>query len=68
MGIEGELIKALDTLYAKPVPANVREFIDLRSGTSSDSLVKPPRKPKPPFSSVVGESVKEMNSVESPGS
>ena len=30
--VEGELEKALDTLYAKTVPAGVREFLDLRSG------------------------------------
>ena len=29
---ENELAKALDMLYAKTVPAGVREFIDLRSG------------------------------------
>ena len=29
---ENELTKALDMLYAKTVPAGVREFIDLRSG------------------------------------
>ena len=30
---ENELNKALDALYAKHVPAGVREFIDLRTGT-----------------------------------
>lgn len=30
--VEDELIKELDTLYSKNVPANVREFIELRSG------------------------------------
>ncbi len=32
MNIEDELVKSLDTLYMKNVPANVREFIELRSG------------------------------------
>ncbi|MFQ8953473.1 MAG: DUF6103 family protein [Oscillospiraceae bacterium] len=30
--VETELEKSLDTLYAKTVPAGVREFIDMRSG------------------------------------
>lgn len=30
--VDGELEKALDNLYAKIVPAGVREFLDLRSG------------------------------------
>ncbi|MDD4493133.1 MAG: DUF6103 family protein [Eubacteriales bacterium] len=30
--VEDELTKELDTLYSKNVPANVREFIELRSG------------------------------------
>ena len=30
---EDELNKALDALYAKHVPAGVREFLDLRNGT-----------------------------------
>ena len=31
--VETELIKSLDTLYQKTVPAGVREFIELRSGS-----------------------------------
>lgn len=47
--VEGELEKALDTLYAKTVPAGVREFLDLRSGVApTPSKVK---KPKPPTAS-----------------
>lgn len=30
--VEDELTKELNTLYSKNVPANVREFIELRSG------------------------------------
>jgi hypothetical protein len=39
-----ELEKSVDTLYSKYVPANVREFIDMKS-----SQAKPPKpkKPKP---------------------
>ena len=44
---EAELEKALDALYTKTVPAGVREFIDMRSGTVSLSAVPKPRKPKP---------------------
>ena len=48
MVIEKELEKSLDTLYTKTVPAGVREFIDMRSGTVSSSAVPKPRKPKLP--------------------
>ncbi len=30
--VEQEMISAVDALYAKAVPGNVREFLDLRSG------------------------------------
>ena len=46
--VETELEKALDTLYAKTVPAGVRDFIDMKSGTVSSSAVPKPRKPKLP--------------------
>lgn len=44
---EVELERALDVLYGKTVPAGVREFIDMRSGTASSSAAPKPRKPKP---------------------
>ncbi len=44
---EAELERALDVLYGKTVPAGVREFIDMRSGTTSLSVAPKPRKPKP---------------------
>ena len=52
--VEGELEKALDTLYAKTVPAGVREFLDLRSGV----VPTPPKakKPKPPTASAESNS------------
>ena len=45
---EAELERALDVLYGKTVPAGVREFIDMKSGTVSSSAVPKARKPKPP--------------------
>lgn len=46
--VETELEKALDTLYTKTVPAGVRDFIDMKSGTASPSAVPKPRKSKLP--------------------
>ena len=40
MTVEKELTKALDALYGKTVPAGVREFIALRSGTESPAEKK----------------------------
>lgn len=51
--VETELEKALETLYAKNVPSGVREFIDMKSGASSNSPPKQ-RKQKPSLSSAVG--------------
>ena len=38
--VEGELEKSLESLYTKTVPAGVREFISLRTGTN-DKKKKP---------------------------
>ena len=46
--VETELEKALDTLYSKTVPAGVRDFIDMKSGTVSSSVVPKARKPRLP--------------------
>ena len=46
--VEKELAKALDALYGKTVPAGVRDFIDMKSGTVSSSAVPKPKKPRPP--------------------
>ena len=46
--VETELEKSLDTLYSKTVPAGVRDFIDMKSGTASPSAVPKARKPRPP--------------------
>ena len=60
--VEDELIKSLDTLYAKNVPAGVREFFELRSGN-----VTPPqrvKKQKPSASSAVGVPPQEVDANE----
>lgn len=44
--VEKELAKALDTLYAKSVPAGVREFIALRSGNATESSTSKVQKQK----------------------
>lgn len=64
MKIEGELEKALDALYSKNVPAGVREFINMKSG--SDTATPPKqRKQKPSFSSAVGAPAPVGNNPES---
>jgi len=46
--LEDEIIKTIDALYGKMVPANVREFLDLRSGTQTSAVKrKAPRAPLP---------------------
>ena len=50
MQVEEELTKSLDTLYAKNVPAGVREFLNLRSGNAEPPAPKVRRQkaePKP---------------------
>ena len=61
MQAESELEKALETLYVKTVPAGVREFIDMKSGTATVPAPKPPRRPKPSTSSAVGAADQEVN-------
>lgn len=61
MQAESELEKALETLYVKTVPAVVREFIDMKSGTATGPAPKPPRRPKPSSSSAVGAADQEVN-------
>ncbi len=64
MKVEDELEKSLDTLYAKNVPAGVRDFIDMKSGSTTPAPQKQ-RKQKPSFSSAVGASVPEEHKTES---
>lgn len=54
MQVESELEKSLDTLYAKTVPAGVRDFIEMRSGNASAAPAARPKKTKPSLSSAVG--------------
>lgn len=42
LNFKEELEKSVDTLYSKYVPANVKEFIDMKS-----SQAKPPKPKKP---------------------
>ena len=46
LNFKEELEKSVDSLYAKYVPANVREFIDMK-----DSQVKKPKTKKPKIES-----------------
>ena len=57
--VEAELEKSLDTLYSKTVPAGVREFIEMKSGTAPKPAA-PIRKPKPSPSSAVGAGGQEV--------
>ncbi len=45
--VEQEMVSAVDTLYAKAVPGNVREFLDLRSGMEMKPMERRKR-PGPP--------------------
>lgn len=50
MKVEDELIKSLDTLYAKNVPAGVREYLNMRSGnveSPAPKVRKQKAEPKP---------------------
>lgn len=65
MQVESELEKSLDTLYAKTVPAGVRDFIEMRSGNAPAAPAARPKKPKPSLSSAVGaESTVEVKTNE----
>lgn len=44
--LEDELVKSIETFYGKHVPANVREFIEMRSGDIPDSTPRA-RRSKP---------------------
>lgn len=61
MQVENEMEKFLETLYLKTVPSGVREFIDMKSGTVTNT--EKPRKTKPfsSSSSAVGAGGQEVN-------
>ena len=44
--LEEELQQAVDTLYAKTIPANVRGFLDLRAGVAKPEAKARKAKPK----------------------
>ena len=44
--VEQEMVSAVDALYTKAVPGNVREFLDLRSGMEVKSVERRKR-PRP---------------------
>lgn len=57
MTTDEELIKALDILYNKTVPADVRRFLEMMSGDAPAPAPAPRmKKPKPSVSSAVGAS------------
>ncbi len=63
--VETELEKFLDTLYAKTVPAGVRDFIEMRSGSAPAAPAARPKKPKTSLSSAVGaENIAEAKTNE----
>ena len=62
---EDELVKALDVLYTKTVPAGVREFIDMRSGVTPKAPAQKTKKLKlNPPSSAVSEAKPEVKENE----
>lgn len=63
MKVEDELEKALEALYTKNVPAGVRDFLDMKSGTPTSAAPRP-RKQKPSVSSAVGAPAPEELKIE----
>ena len=61
MQVEDELTKALDALYCKNVPAGVRDFFNLRAGTSEMAL---PKVKRPRVEKQVQRNMEEKNGVE----
>lgn len=59
--VEEELVKSLETLYTKSVPAGVRDFIALRSGEVTEQSVAKPKKAKPPKDNLTDNHQKPEN-------
>ena len=57
--VEDELVKNLDTMYQKMVPASVRDYFIKRAGGTVDKPVPKPRKNKQQDASAVKEMVEE---------
>lgn len=64
MKVEDELEKALESLYTKNVPAGVRDFLDMKSGTPTPAPPKQ-RRQKPSISSAVDAPAPEDQKPES---
>ena len=63
LSFEEEMIRAAEALYGKYVPANVREFIDLRAGQPKAPVKK---KPPRPSSAVGAASLSDVIPIEKP--
>lgn len=48
LNINDELVKTLDKLYVRVVPANVRDFFDKKAGMVSQTIQKPSNQHKKP--------------------
>ena len=59
--VEQEMVSAVDALYAKAVPGNVREFLDLRSGMEP----KPAEKRKRPRPASESEQAVDVHATSS---
>lgn len=57
--VEQEMVSAVDSIYAKAVPSNVREFLDLRSGMEP----KPAEKRKRPRPAAESEPAVDVQST-----
>ena len=57
--VEDELVKNLDTMYQKMVPASVRDYFINRAGGTVDKPAPKPRKNKQQDTSAVKEMVEE---------
>lgn len=57
--VEDELVKNLDTMYQKMVPASVREYFVKRAGGTVDKPALKPRKNKQQDASAAKEMVEE---------
>ncbi len=53
LNVEDELTVAVDSLYTKTVPSNVREFIDLRASTTAPESKR--RKHKPSVTDTISD-------------
>lgn len=57
--VEDELVKNLDTMYQKMVPASVRDYFIKRAGGTVDKPAPKPRKNKKPDTATAEENMEE---------